>query len=257
MGSLFARLLTAAGATVHISDRDTPLDNAALAERCDLNLVAVPLRVTPAVLAELAPRLRPGAALASLGSLMEPSLPVLQECTGEAFLLHPLFGPGRKTLHGAALALAPLRAGPHGEWLLDVLRQQGAGIVETAPEQHDRAMAVAQALLHGSYAALAPQIMAALPGDDPLAWASPTLRLHLALMSRILHQNPRLYGDLLALNRHTPAAIDALTARLATLRAAVADGPDAVAALFTAARDALGAHGPALATEGDRALGEE
>lgn len=256
IGSLFTRLLGASGVAVLVSDRGTPLSNAELAARCDLTLVAVPLRVTAAVLTEMAPLIPPRGALASLGSLMEPATPALESCAGESFLLHPLFGPGRKRLRGATLALATLRAGPRQAWLLRWLREQGAGIVSTTPAEHDRIMATAQALLHGSYAALAPQIARALPGDDPLVWASPTLRLQLGLMSRILHQDPRLYGDLLALNRHAPDAIDALTSRLVALRAAVAAGPDAVAAYFTEARAALGPHGPALAAEGDHALNE-
>ncbi len=292
IGRLFGRLLAAAGAPALVSDRGTELTNSDLAARCDLILVAVPLRATPAVLSDIAPHVRPDAALASLGSLMEPSLPALGRCAGHPFLLHPLFGPGRRGLRGATLALAapglrpagwspgqadgpangdPASEGPRNhttatsvatrrrDWLLDLLRGRGATVVITTPEEHDRAMAVAQALLHGVGAALASQALEGLPGPDPLAWASPTLRLHLALMARILHQNPRLYGDLLALNRHAPAAIDALIGRLSALRDAMTSGPgaaDAVADLFAAARDALGPLGQALAAEGDQALGE-
>ncbi len=269
IGRLFGRLLAAAGAPTLVSDRGTDLTNSDLAARCDLVLVAVPLRATPAVLAELAPLVRPDAALASLGSLMELALPSLERCTGHPFLLHPLFGPGRRSLRGATLAVA---APPHGttapaypvsarwqNWLFDLLRRQGAVIVATTPQEHDRAMAVAQALLHGVGIALAPLVLDGLPGPDPLAWASPTLRLQLALMARILRQDPRLYGDLLALNRHAPAAITALIGRLSVLLDAMTSGPgaaDAVADLFAAARDALGPLGPGLAAEGDRALGE-
>jgi prephenate dehydrogenase len=257
IGSLFARLLGQAGLTVLVSDRDTTLSNVDVAARCDLTLVAVPLVVTPAVLLEVAPHVRRGAALASLGSLMELAVPALASCAGESFLLHPLFGPGRKRLRGAPLAYASLRAGPRQDWLVRWLRQRGASVVVTTPPEHDRIMALAQALLHGGYAALAPEIMRGLPADHPLAWASPTLRLQLGLMSRILHQDPHLYGDLLALNRHTPAAIDALIGRLAALRTAVVAGPDAVTAFFATAREELGPHGSALAAEGARALGEE
>jgi len=98
--------------------------------------------------------------------------------------------------------------------------------------------------------------MATLPGDDPLAWATPTLRLQLALMARILSQDPALYGDLLALNRHTHVVIDCLIARLTALRAAALDGPETVAAIFTGARNLLGPLGQDLAAEGDHALGE-
>ncbi len=259
IGSLFARLLGAAGATVLVSDRDTTLHNVELPARCDLTLVAVPLRATPAVLAELAPLTRPGAALVSLASLMEPSAAALESCRGDALFLHPLFGPGRRDPRGTTLAFAALRGrGDTGQggWLLAALRGQGATIVDTTPAEHDRAMAVAQVLLHGGYAALAPILSRRLPGPDPLAWVTPTLRAQLALMSRILRQDPALYGDLLALNRHTPAAIDELIGRLVELRGAARNGPDAVAAIFAAARDGLGPVGPSLAAEGDRILGE-
>ncbi len=256
IGSFFARALQAAGVTVLVSDRGTRLGNVEVAARCDLTLVSVPLRATPAVLAEVAPHVRPDAALVSLGSLMELALPASNACRGDVFLLHPLFGPGRHGLPGTTLALAPLRGARWRVWLSRLLEGHGARIVTTTPEEHDRAMAGAQALLHGAYAALAPEIMATLPGNDPLAWATPTLRLQLALMSRILHQDPALYGDLLALNRHTPVVIDRLIARLTALRAAALDGPEAVAAIFTGARDLLGPLGQDLAAEGDHALGE-
>lgn len=258
IGSLFARILSKAGATVLVSDRDTALSNVEVAARSDLTLVAVPLRATPSVLAEVAPHVRVDAALVSLGSLMEPALPAMDACAGETFLLHPLFGPGRRNLQGTMMALASPRGDPwHGwqEWLI------GRGLPEqrlvmTTPEEHDRAMAVAQALLHGAYAALAPELMGGLPDND-LVWATPTLRLQLALMSRILHQDPALYGDILALNRHTPLVFDRLIGRLATLRAAALEGPDAVAALFKAARDSLQHYGLNLAAEGTRLLGEQ
>jgi len=256
IGSFFVRVLRAAGATVLVSDRATRLGNVEVAARCDLTLVSVPLRATPAVLSEIAPHVRPGAALVSLGSLMELAAPASRACRGEVFLLHPLFGPGRPDLAGTTLALAPLRGARWRVWLTRLIEGQGARVVTTTLEEHDRAMAGAQALLHGTYAGLAPEIMATLPGDDPLAWATPTLRLQLALMSRILHQDPALYGDVLALNRHTPLVIDRLIARLTALRAAALDGPEAVAALFSTVRDLLGPLGQDLAAEGDRALGE-
>ncbi len=256
IGSLFARVLGEADAAVLVSDRGTTLTNTDLAARCDLTLVVVPLRATPAVLAEVAPHVRPDAGLGSLGSLMEPALPAMYGCAGDTFLLHPLFGPGRRGLGGATFALASLRGARWQRWLRELLERQGARVVGTTAAEHDQAMAGAQALLHGVYAALAPEIMATLPGDDPLAWATPTLRLQLALMARILSQDPALYGDLLALNRHTPLVIDRLMTRLAALRAAALDNPDAVAALFATAHGALGSLGLRLATEGDEALGE-
>ncbi len=75
-------------------------------------------------------------------------------------------------------------------------------------------------------------------------------------MARILRQDARLYGDLLALNRHAAAAFDELIERLTALRQAMAAGPDAVEELFSTAGADLGPLGADLAAEGDRALGE-
>ncbi len=260
IGSLFQRIVARSGAATLVSDRDTALSNAEVAAWSDLVLVAVPLRLTPAVLTSIAPSVRPDAVLVSLGSLMEPSVEPLSGRPGASLLLHPLFGPGRPSLEGAALAWASptgkVVASPHWSWLRGLLSSRGASLTHTTPEEHDRAMAAAQALMHGMAATVAPLLVEMLPGPDALHWMSPTLRLHLALMGRILHQDPALYGDILALNRHSIGAIDLLTARLTDLRARVAEGPDAVAALFSEARDALGEAGPRFAAEGDAALGE-
>jgi prephenate dehydrogenase len=256
IGSLFARLFGADGLDVLISDRDTALRNTDLAARCDLLAVAVSLRVTPDVLREVAPHLAPDATIVSLGSLMEPAAEALQCCERGTFLLHPLFGPGRKSLQGSTLVCASLRGGACQDWLLSWLQDRGALVVASTPEEHDRTMAVAQALLHGNYAALAPLIMRRLPAQEPLAWTSPTLRMQLGLMARILRQDPRLYGDLLALNRYAAAAFDELIERLTAVRRALADGPDAVGDLFSTACADLGPLGADLAADGDRALGE-
>ena len=110
LGSLFARLLADSGVPVRVSDRDTALSNDELAASCDLCFVAVPLAITPRVLAAMAVQCRPRTTLVSLGSLMEPAAAELAHGAGERLLLHPLFGPGRKSLRGATLALPPLRA---------------------------------------------------------------------------------------------------------------------------------------------------
>lgn len=260
IGALFQRVVVRAGATTLVSDRDTVISNEKVAGQSDLVLVAVPLRVTPAVLASIAPFMRPDAVLISLGSLMEPSVAPLAHAPGAALFLHPLFGPGRRSLEGAAFAWAtPTHKAvesPHWVWLHDLLSAQGASLARTTPEEHDRAMALAQALIHGLAAVVAPAIVGGLPGPDAMHWMSPTLRLHLALMGRILYQDPALYGDILALNRHSTEAIDMLMTRLTDLRARVERGPDAVAALFSDARAALGQLGPRLEAEGDAALGE-
>jgi prephenate dehydrogenase len=256
MGSLFRRLLGDAGVTVLHSDVATTLSNVEVATRCDLTLIAVPLRLTPSVLAEVAPHVPADRALVSLASLMEPALPAVTSGAGAACLLHPLFGPGRKSLSGATFAYAPVHGGPWLDWLMAWLQAQDATIVTTCAQEHDRAMAVVQALLHATTAALAPLLARALPDGQPLDWTTPTMRAHLALMSRILQHDPNLYAELLALNRHTPHVIDLLIARLAAVRAAAEHGPDAVRMVFTGARDELGPLGPVLAAEGNRLLDE-
>ena len=88
MGRWFARFLTEQGCTVLVSDRGTALSNRALARQCQIVVVCVPIRATPAVLAEIADVVRADALIVNTASLMLPSLAVMEGIPSELLYLH-------------------------------------------------------------------------------------------------------------------------------------------------------------------------
>jgi prephenate dehydrogenase len=234
------------------SDRETSLTNEAVVQSADITFVAVPLGKTPAVLRTLVAHSGERQCLVSIASLMEPSARELATTRAEALCMHPVFGPTVRALENLPVVISPVRGGSWLPWLGDVMRSSGMRVRQSSPEEHDASMAIVQALLHSSFVALsAVMSAAALPPAKALAWASPTMKLQLAMAARILSQDAGLYADLVVLNEHAPEQLDELADQLHRL-AGIARGRDRAAFVdaFLAARAAFG---DTLADLADRA----
>jgi prephenate dehydrogenase len=126
-----------------------PLDQVA---RRDIVIVAVPVQAMRAVLAEIAPHLRPGALVIDVGSVkMLPVRWMIELLPPEVDIIatHPLFGPqsARNGLAGLRLVLCPIR-GDREACVIDLARRLGLEVNVTTPEEHDEEMAYVQALTH-------------------------------------------------------------------------------------------------------------
>lgn len=258
MGVWFSALFARCGCRVLAADLGTALSNRDVARQSDIVLVCVPLRHVPSVLHEVVDALPATSLLVDIASLMTPSRPALQRAPAGC-ALHPLFGPTTGSLSGQTLVLSPLAdTTTHTwyNWLVHLLRGQGAVLREMSPEEHDTAMATVQGLLHASFVAFA----SALPASgtsvaDAVLLATPTMRLYLGLIARILNQPADLYADLLTINPASAAALHALHVALGDVEQAVrAADVDRCQSLFEHARTALGVHGAALIPEAEYAL---
>jgi prephenate dehydrogenase len=256
MGRWLRRFWQDRGHQVVFSDRQTALSSEEVVCRAGLTVVAVPLQSTPAVLRSLAPLASEQSALVSIASLMAPSAEALAESPGETLCAHPVFGPTVGSIRGLPVVVAPVRGERWSAWLVASLREAGMAVRVSTPAEHDASMAVVQAMLHSLYVALTTAMdTSGLPVREALAWASPTLRLQLGLMARILGQDPELYADLVVGNALAPDCLDALAGALGHLATLARDGDRAgFAAAFRAARDAFGAGGPELAARAEEAL---
>jgi prephenate dehydrogenase len=256
MGRWLRRFWEERGYVVSYSDRGTAVTNVEVARTADLTFVAVPLSSTPAVAKALAPIVGADQALISIASLMGPSAAALAGCAGEALCAHPVFGPSVREIRGLPVVTARVRGEHWASWLVERLREAGMTVRETTPPEHDKAMAVVQALLHSLYVALS-RTMSDV-GMDParaLDWASPTLRLQLGLTARILSQDPGLYAGLVVGNPWAPELLEGLAASLTELAAlARAGDEDGFAAAFTQAHQSFGDLGPELSDRAEAAL---
>ncbi len=127
--------------------------NAADAAGCDLVILAVPFRAMAQVLAEIAPRLRPGTIVMDVVSVkVEPVELMLQGLPGDVEIIgtHPLFGPqsAANGIQDLKIAICPVRGSSArriGAFLRHAL---GLKVIFTSPAEHDRQLAVVQGLTH-------------------------------------------------------------------------------------------------------------
>ena len=256
MGRWLRHFWQGLGYAVISSDIGTPLSNDDVMREAGIIFVAVPLRATPEVLRSLRAALAPTGALVSIASLMEPSATVLRDAPGETLCAHPVFGPTVTDIRGLPIVIAPVRGEQWCGWLAQAFREAGLSVRESTPHEHDASMAVVQALLHSLYVALCETMIGAgLPPIDALSWASPTLRLQLGLVARILGQDPELYADLVVGIALAPARLDELSDALRRLATLARNGDrGGFAAAFRQAREGFGESASELAERAERSL---
>ncbi len=113
---------------------------------------------------------------------------------------HPMFAPtNSRDWAGQTVVVCPLRLNYWRRWLTQsfLLDMASANMKIMSPEEHDKKMAVVQALPHAAAIAIARTILEL--GIDPKEiWdvASPFYKIVEALMGRILNQSPVLYGGI-------------------------------------------------------------
>jgi prephenate dehydrogenase len=210
-GGWLAALCRAQGLPVVISDIGTELSNREVARRADVVFVAVPIRVTNDVLEEIEGELSEEKLVADLTSVKTPVLSVLSRLRSAVLSLHPMFAPSLPSVVGQTCIACRVRTGAHTDFVEVLLSDAGMNVVQMDPDEHDRAMAVLQGLTH--FQALAAAHCMMRMGFDPNATvsvSSPVYRLRLAMIGRILAQDPRLYAEIQVYNPYIQGVLEHL-----------------------------------------------
>lgn len=129
--------------------RTGPLEEVAAS---DVVMLAVPVQAMAAVIAKIAPIVRPGALVLDVASVkMLPARWMAEVLPDSVDIVatHPLFGPqsARNGLTGQPLVICPVRGDRH-EKVAEFGRSLGLKVSVTSAEEHDREMAYVQALTH-------------------------------------------------------------------------------------------------------------
>ncbi|RQD79389.1 MAG: prephenate dehydrogenase/arogenate dehydrogenase family protein [Methanocalculus sp. MSAO_Arc1] len=199
MGRLFQAIFEEAGCLVEVTGRASAEEYRALAQAAGVVLVTVPIQATEAVIRDIAPVLKPDQLIADLTSLKVMPVAAMMESDAQVIGLHPLFGPNMATLRGQKMIMTPVRADDRTHaWLSGICMAAGMHLHETSPEEHDRAMAIMQGLVHVQSISLAHTLrIMNLRIPDLLPFATPNAHASLAFMARTLAQDPDLYGGML------------------------------------------------------------
>jgi prephenate dehydrogenase len=168
----------------------------------DVVLLSVPIKETTRVTEEVAPKMKPGSLLMDVTSLKAEPMRAMMKWAPkgvEVLGTHPMFGPTIPTIRGQAVILVPAE-GRCNSWLSpmeEIFREDGARVEVLGAEEHDRIMAVVQALTHFAYISIGSTLRSL---DFNVAhsrrFMSPVYEIMIDFVGRILAQSPELYASI-------------------------------------------------------------
>ena len=225
MGRFFAKQLSSFGHYVDILGRDG-WDNAQqLLETADLVIVSVPIEQTVSIIEKTTRYLTASTTLADITSIKTPIVQaMLERHPGPVLGLHPMFGPGINSFLAQNVVVCPGRQQQAYQWFLDFIASKGGKLIWSTPQEHDRMMAVVQAIRHFSTFGLGAFLAEEnVDLSRTLEFASPPYRMQLDLVSRLFAQNSSLYLNVM-LPEERPQIISRLAATYSRLAELIAKG---------------------------------
>lgn len=246
-GSQFASLFRAQGFSVDVTGVKTKANNAAIIRDCDIVIFALPLISSAKEIQKLCKEAdRHNQLILDLSSLKQQQVKAMLMAKGEVIGMHPLFGPMTDP-QNETMILCPARYKP--ETLLSLkktLHAMGLKTVEKTPTDHDRLMAVIQALPHFKSLLMA-SILKFLKADlDQITdTCTPTYEIEFNVIGRFLDDSPELYMPIIFSNPQMPGILKQMQKELNHYRRIAEKGD-----LTTAAKDYVklkkyfGSHAP-------------
>jgi len=239
MGQWFRRFFTAAGYRVEIAGRKTAMTPVELAKKSHVLIVTVPIDVTCATIKELGPYLAKDALFMDLTSLKkEPVEAMLKYSKAEVIGTHPLFGPRERSLKGKNIVLCPARGKKWLPWLKDLFGSYGGHLEIMSPDEHDRAMAIVQGLVHTAHMAMGMTVAGSkflLSTFDSIS--TPNFKKKLQQVRRLFSQDPTLYAQMLFYNPYVLPILESYMDNLHRLVSAVREKETAaIAKVFAGVR---------------------
>jgi len=177
-------------------------DMMAEVERSDIVLVSVTIEKTMEVIRQVAPLMRPGSLIMDVTSIKSEPVRAMKAYAPvgvEALGTHPMFGPSMPSMRGQTIILTPVEERT-GQWLNEIsslFQSDGAHVEVLGPEEHDRIMAVVQALTHFAYIGIGSTLKALqFDVETSRRFMSPVYEIMIDFVGRILDQNPELYASI-------------------------------------------------------------
>ncbi|MDG2201213.1 MAG: bifunctional chorismate mutase/prephenate dehydrogenase [Phycisphaerales bacterium] len=239
MGRCLENLFSMLGHTVLIADVDTDASGVEVAGEADVVVVAVNIESTIDVIREIGPACRPESLLIDITSIKQaPVTAMLESSTCSVIGTHPLFGPSLHSLQGQRIVMTPGRIVGDldwSSWLTDMFRACGLTLLESTPEDHDRAMAIVQVLTHYSTEVLGRTMQKLdVSVQETLRFTSPIYHMELLMTARHFAQSADLYASIQMSNPNRDMVMQQFRDAARELHEAVAnDDRDAFRSLFS------------------------
>lgn len=218
MGAYFKPIFKPYAKELLISDVNTPLSNKELVEKAQVILIAVPINSFKEIVESLLPHFHKEQLLIDFTSLKQIPCSVMLKSKASVIGTHPLFGPSVKSMQGQTVALCPVRPGNWLEWLSAIFKKEGATVVETTPDTHDKMMAVVQSLVHFTSLIFADCVRKVGNPKEAFHFATPVFRMQTYIAGRILSQSSALYADIQMENPFFPEQLKSFGESFETLK---------------------------------------
>ncbi len=224
---------------------DDSLSERELVARSDVLLFAAPIRATPALIEHyVAVAADAGgtrdALWLDITSIKREPVDAMLASTAEVVGLHPMCAPPLSpTLRGRVMVVCEARLQRWRGFVERLLSALEAQCVHSSAQDHDRRMALVQAMVHAVH--LAQAAVLADPASELagaaaiMPFRSVSFELDMTVAARVLSGNPAIYEDIQFGNPAVLPVLDRLLAALTTLRDCVAAADDAARRRFRAA----------------------
>jgi chorismate mutase/prephenate dehydrogenase len=250
MGRWFADFLTSQGFAVEVADpsgapagvthvtdwRTTDLKQ-------DFIVLATPLRVTDAILRDLALR-RPPGVIFDVGSLKSPlrsGLLALKSHGLRVTSVHPMFGPDTELLSGRHVVFVDLGQAEALQKARELFGPTMAEQVVMTLDEHDRLIAYVLGLSHALNIAFFTALAESGEAAPRLArMSSTTFDNQLEVATAVAQESPELYYEIQSLNDYGAESLEALAKAVERIRTAIlSQDHDAFVALMERGQEYL------------------
>ena len=206
-GRFYAKKFKENGFDVFLSSRDEELGKKVCEENgygfsndpsdFDVVVLSVPNQIAPKIAAQTIPKMKKGALFidfCSVKTLIFAEEKKFVNNGVEILSIHPMHGPRVPNLLGYPVVFIPIEEREKSVIIREFFSDQGAKIIESNPEEHDKILSVVQGLTHYSQFVCA-AVLRELGYDikETMKFSSPNYSLFLSLLSRVVLQNPELY----------------------------------------------------------------
>ena len=211
MGRFFKKFFEKNNCEVLVASRKTKLKIEDCAKLSDIVLISVPIEVTVDVIRKIAPYVNKKSLLIDATSIKKmPIEAMLHYSKCEVIGMHPVFGPNVSSLKNQTIVLCPVRSKKWIMWLRNIFEKNKAKIKIASPDKHDEMMSVIQGLNHFSTLSVAHAMKnLGISVKESLEYTSPVYKLRMAMVGRILNQNPNLYANIVMMNPKNKKALKA------------------------------------------------
>lgn len=209
VGNFFRKFFEKNNCRVLISSRKTELGMIDCAKQSDVLIISVPIDATLDVIRKAAPFIKKDSLLMDTTSIKKEQVDaMLKYAKCEVIGMHPVFGPNIRSIKNQTIILCPARSKKWLKWAVEIFVKNNAKVKITTPEKHDEMMSVIQGLNHFSTLSAAHAIKnMGMNIQESLEYASPVYKLRMAMVGRILNQDPMLYAGIEILNTKNRKAL--------------------------------------------------